>query len=76
MAKQCLTRRHTPTREFQRQTGDRRVEKYFQARLPPKGRSEKDTLVAILVGRNGGHRKISPEKVPAARYSDGGYGFL
>ena len=57
MAKQCLTRRHVLAREFQRRTRDRRVEKYFLARLPPEGRSERDTLVGVLVGRNGDRRK-------------------
>ena len=36
---------------------------YFQARLPPKGRSERGTPVCELFDRNGGRWKISPIKV-------------
>ena len=52
MAKQCLTRC---------------MGKYFLARLPPKGRSKRDASVGVLVSRNGGHRKILPEKVDGGR---------
>ena len=53
--------------EFQHQTVDRHVERYFSARFPSKGRSERDALVGVPVGRNGGRRKISSQKVVGAR---------
>ena len=49
----------------------RRVEKYFPARLPSEGRSERDVLVGVLVGRNRGRQK----KLPATGYSDDDCGF-
>ena len=54
MSKQCHTHRHAPVREFQRRTGDRRVGRYFLARLPPEGRSEGGAHVGVLFDRNGG----------------------
>ena len=57
MAKQYLTRRHVLTREFQCRTEDWHLERCFLARLPSKSRSERDALVSVLVGQNGGHRK-------------------
>ena len=44
--------------------------RYFSARLPPKGRSERGAPVSVLVNRNGGHWK----NFPAVGYSDGGSG--
>ena len=43
------------------------MEKCFPARLPSEGRSERDTPVGVLVGRNGGRWKISSEKVVGGR---------
>ena len=42
------------------------VGRYFQARLPPKGRSERGAPVGVLVGQNGGHWK----KLLTAEYSN------
>ena len=49
----------------------RSVEKAFPARLPPKGRSKRDTPVGVLVGQNGGRRKL----LLAAGCSDDNCGF-
>ena len=76
MAKQCLTRRHTPAREFQRWTRDRCVGRYFLTRLPPEGRSERGALVGVLVDQNGGCRKILSKKLSVAEYFDDGCGLL
>ena len=62
---------HALTCEFQRRTEGWRVGKNFSARFPSEGRSERDALVGMLVGRNGCCRK----KLRAARCSDGGFGF-
>ena len=37
--------------------------RYFLVRLPSEGRSERGAPVGVLVGGNGGRRKISSEKV-------------
>ena len=63
VSKQCHTRRHAPTLEFQHRTRDRHVGRYFPARLPSKGRSEGGAPIGVLFNRNGGRRKISPVKV-------------
>ena len=67
MAKQCLTLCHTLTREFQRWAEDQRMEKYVLTRLPLEDRSERDTPVGVLIGRNGSRRKILLEKVYGGR---------
>ena len=46
------------------------VGRYFQAKLPPKGRLERGTPVGVLVGRNGGHWK----KLLTAEYSNNSCG--
>ena len=43
------------------------MERCFSTRFPPDGRSERDTPVGVLVGRNGGCQKISPEKVAGSK---------
>ena len=63
MAKRCLMRCHAPICEFQHQTRDRRMERCVLARFPLEGRSVRDAPVGVLVCRNRGHQKISPEKV-------------
>ena len=59
--------RHVAKYEFQHWTVDRHVERYFSARFPPKGSSERDAPVGVPVGQNGGRRKISSKKVVGAR---------
>ena len=61
---------HALTREFRLRTVDWHVEWCLSARCPLEGRLERDALVGVvLVGRNGGSRKILPE----AGCSDGGF---
>ena len=45
----------------------RPVERCFLMRLPSECRSERDAPVGMLVDRNGGRRKVSPEKVACCR---------
>ena len=48
---------------------------YFQARLPPEGRSEGGAPVGVLFSRNGGRRKISPVKVVGDKVLRRWFGF-
>ena len=57
---------HAPTREFQLRIVDQRVERCFLARFPPEDRSERDTLVGVLVDQDRGRWK----KLPEVRCSD------
>ena len=43
------------------------VGRCFRTRLPLEGRSERGVPVGVLVGRNGGRRTISSEKVARGR---------
>ena len=72
MSKQCHTLRHAPVREFQLRTGDRRVGRYFLARLPPEvDQREALLLVCSSTGMEVA-RKSLQLKLPAARCSDDG----
>ena len=51
------------------------MERCFPTRLPPECRLEKDAPIGVLVGRNGGHQKISSKKVVGGRVFQGGGGF-
>ena len=42
------------------------MRRYFSARLPPEGRLER-APIGVLVGQNGGRRKILPKKVVNGR---------
>ena len=53
--------------EFQHYTVDRHMERYFPARFPPKGRSERDAPVGVPVDQNGDRRKIASKKVVGVR---------
>ena len=43
------------------------VGRYFPAKLPSEGRSKRGASVGVLIGWNGGRRKISSEKVSSGR---------
>ena len=67
MAKQCITRRRMKFSAGLEISACRRVERCFPTRFPPEGRSERDTLVGVLVAWNRGRYKISLEKVAGGR---------
>ena len=65
-----LTCRHALAREFPHRIVDLLMERCFSARFPSEDRSEGDAPIGVLVGRNGGRRKILSKKV-----FDSSYGF-
>ena len=75
MAKQYLTHRRVNFSAGVKIGACQRVERCFPARFPPECISERDAHVGVLVDRNGGRRKILPEKVVNIRVFRGGCGF-
>ena len=67
---------HALAREFQRRTKDRRMGRYFPARVPSEGRSEGGAPDGVLFGRNGGRQKISPVKVAGSKVFRRWFGFF
>ena len=67
MVEQCLMRRCVNFSARPKIGVCGRMGRYFPARLPSEGRSERGAPVGVLVGQNGGCRKISPEKVAGGR---------
>ena len=51
------------------------VGRYFPARFPSKGRSEGEAPVGVLLGRNGGRRKISLVKFASGKVLRRWFGF-
>ena len=70
VAKQCLTRRRVNFSTGPEIGACGHVERYFPTRIPPEGRSDRGTLVGVLVSRNGGRWK----KLTTAKYYDAGCG--
>ena len=71
VAKQCLTCQLVNFNARLEISACQSMQKCFPARLSPKGRSERDAPVGVLVGWNGGCQK----KLSAAGCSNGGCGF-